>query len=103
MNETGAEPYRDIDFEDAQRGPVIPTESGKSKISIRLDNRVLDHFRRLVDDAGGGNYQTLINDALVEHIHQKSILDVVRRVVREEVRPSVEQDRRDRRREATET
>src|SRR6266850_8550613 len=56
-----------------------------TKISIRLDNAVLEHFRRLVDKAGGGNYQTLINDALLKHIQRRSILDVVRAVVREEL------------------
>jgi uncharacterized protein (DUF4415 family) len=41
------------------------------KISIRLDNTVLKYFRDLVDKAGGGNYQTLINDALLEYVHQR--------------------------------
>jgi hypothetical protein len=45
---------------------------------------VLEYFRTLVDRAGG-NYQTLINDALLEHIHRRSTLDVVRQVVREEL------------------
>lgn len=43
---------------------------GKTKISIRLDNVVLEHFRALVDRAGGGNYQTAINDALLEHVQR---------------------------------
>ncbi|HEX4954939.1 MAG TPA: BrnA antitoxin family protein [Thermoanaerobaculia bacterium] len=85
MKETVAEPYRDIDFSQAQRGAVIPPDPGKTKISIRLDNRVLDHFRSLVEKAGGGNYQTLINDALVSYIDQHSILDAVRQVIREEI------------------
>jgi hypothetical protein len=46
---------------------------------------LIEHFRTLVDKAGGGNYQTLINDALLEHIHRRSTLDVVRQVVREEL------------------
>ena len=58
---------------------------GKTKISIRLDNRVIDHFRAIVEKAGGGNYQTLINDALVAYIEQRSVLDAVRQVVKEEV------------------
>ncbi len=48
---------------------------------------VLGYFRDLVDKAGGGNYQTLINDALLEHVHRRSTLDVVRQVVREELSP----------------
>jgi hypothetical protein len=39
----------------------------------------------VVDKAGGGNYQTLINEALLEYVHRRSTLDVVRRVVREEL------------------
>jgi uncharacterized protein (DUF4415 family) len=84
MKKIAAEPYRDIDFSRAKRGPVIPVDTGKRKISIRLDNRVLDHFRATVESAGEGNYQTLINDALVAYIQQKSMLDAVRQAVREE-------------------
>jgi uncharacterized protein (DUF4415 family) len=85
MRKVSAEPYRDIDFSQGKRGPVVAPDPGKTKISIRLDSAVLDHFRRVVDAAGGGNYQTLINDALVAHIQQQSILVAVRRVVREEI------------------
>jgi uncharacterized protein (DUF4415 family) len=87
MTKVVAEKYRNIDFAGARRGAVVRPEPGKTKISIRLDNAVLEHFRRLVDKAGGGNYQTLINDALLEHIHRRSTLDVVRAVVREELAP----------------
>ena len=85
MKKVAAENYRDIDFTRAKRGAVTKAEPGKTKISIRLDNRILDHFRSVVKDAGGGNYQTLINDALVAYIRQKSMLEAVRQVVREEV------------------
>jgi uncharacterized protein (DUF4415 family) len=87
MKKMAAERYRHIDFSRAKRGPVVKPESGKTKISIRLDNTILEHFRNLVDSAGGGNYQTLINDALLEHIHRRTTLDVVRQVVREELAP----------------
>ena len=85
MKKVVAERYRNLDFSRAKRGPVTKPEPGKTKISIRLDNTVLEHFRNLVDKAGGGNYQTLINDALLEHVHRSSTLDVVRQVVREEL------------------
>jgi len=85
MKKVAAEPYRDIDFSRAKRGPVIKPEPGKTKISIRLDNRVIEYFRGIVEASGGGNYQTLINDALVAHIQQASVLDAVRQVVREEI------------------
>jgi uncharacterized protein (DUF4415 family) len=85
MRKVVAEPYRDIDFSRAKRGPVIRLEPGKTKISIRLDNRVIDHFRAIVEKSGGGNYQTLINDALVAYIEQRSVLEAVRQVVKEEM------------------
>ena len=84
MKKIAAEPFRTIDFARARRGPVLALEAGKTKISIRLDNRILEYFRALVESAGEGNYQTLINDALVAHIQQQTILDAVRQVVREE-------------------
>ena len=87
MKKVVAEKRRYIDFSGARRGPVIPIDLRKTKISIRLDNAVLDYFRDIVDKAGGGNYQTLINDALLEHIHRRSTLDAVRHAVREELAP----------------
>jgi len=87
MRRAAAEKYRDIDFSRARRGAVVKSEPGKTKISIRLDNAVIEFFRATVDKAGGGNYQTLINDALLEHIHRRSTLDAVRQVVREELAP----------------
>jgi len=91
MKKTAAEPYRDIDFTHARRGPVVPPEPGKTKISIRIDNRVLDYFRDIVENAGGGNYQTLINDALVEYMQRQSMLEAVRQVMREELQPLANQ------------
>ena len=87
MKNVVADKYRDIDFSRAKRGAVVKLEPGKKKISIRLDNRVIEYFRKLVDTAGGGNYQTLINDALLEYVHGRSTLDVVRQAVREELAP----------------
>ena len=85
MKKIAADPVREIDFTQATRGAVIPMEPGKTKISIRLDNAVIDYFRDQVDRAGGGNYQTLINDALVMFIQQRSMIDALRQVVREEL------------------
>ena len=85
MKKTTAEPRRDIDFTGARRGAVIPAEAGKTKLSIRIDNAVLAYFRAQVEQAGAGNYQTLMNDALVAFIQQRSVVDVVRQVVREEL------------------
>jgi BrnA antitoxin of type II toxin-antitoxin system len=74
-------------FARAKRGPVVRPEPGKIKISIRLDNTVIEFFGATADRAGGGNYQTMINDALLEHIHRRSTLDAIRQVVREELAP----------------
>ena len=87
MKRVAAERYRDIDFSRGKRGAVIKPEPGKTKISIRLDNMLLDYFREAVNKAGGGSYQTLINDALLEYVHRHSTLDAVRQVVREELAP----------------
>jgi uncharacterized protein (DUF4415 family) len=87
MRKVVAEKYRDFDFSGARRGAVVKPEPGKTKISIRLDSSVLEYFRDLVDKAGGGNYQTLINDALLEYMHRRSTLEIVREVVREELAP----------------
>lgn len=87
MKKVGAEKYRDIDFSRAKRGAIVKPEPGKTKISIRLDNTVLKYFRSLVDKAGGGNYQTLINNALLEHVHRRSTIEAVRQAVREELAP----------------
>lgn len=91
MKKIAAEPYRDIDFAKAKRGPVIPAEPGKTKISIRIDNAVIEYFRGQVERAGAGNYQTLMNDALVAFIQQRSMIDAVRQVVREELSSTTKQ------------
>ena len=85
MKKIAAEPYRDIDFSKAVRGPVIAVEPGKTKISIRVDNTVIEYFRSQVERAGAGNYQTLMNDALLAFIQQRSVIEAVRLVVREEM------------------
>jgi uncharacterized protein (DUF4415 family) len=94
MKKVVAEPYRDIDFSQARQGPVMKTEPGKTKISIRLDNAVIEAFRELADSAGGGNYQTLINDALAAYLQQRTMLEAVRQVVREEMREAAPRDTR---------
>jgi uncharacterized protein (DUF4415 family) len=79
---------KQYDFSNGKRGAVVAAPRGKSRITIRLDDEILNWFRREVHKAGGGNYQTLINHALREYIKKRpeSLEEVVRRVVREEVR-----------------
>jgi uncharacterized protein (DUF4415 family) len=87
MKKVAAEPYREIDFSAAKRGPIATPEPGKTKISIRIDNAVIEYFKAQVERAGAGNYQTLMNDALAAHIQQRSVIEAVRQVVREELAP----------------
>ena len=77
---------REYDFSKGRRGPVLRPEPGKTRITIRLDNEILDHFRKRAHEMGGGNYQSLINEALREHIRRGGIEGAVRRVVREELK-----------------
>ena len=56
------------DFSKAKRGAVVAVPKGKSRITIRLDDAIIDWFKTQVEEAGGGNYQSLINAALREHI-----------------------------------
>ena len=79
---------KQYDFSKGKRGAVVSPPQGKTRITIRLDDQILNWFRQEVHKAGGGNYQTLINQALREHIRQRreSVEEVVRRVEREEVR-----------------
>ena len=78
---------KEYDFSKAHRGPVLPVTTGKTRITIRLDDDILDWFRTQVHAAGGGNYQTLINQALrgVVDQSQEPLEKVLRRVVREEL------------------
>lgn len=101
MKKVVAEPYRDIDFAGAKRGAVIAAEPGKTKISIRIDNAVIDYFRTQVERVGSGSYQTSMNDALVAFIQQRSVIDAVRQVVREELATPKAKPRQMRARTAT--
>jgi uncharacterized protein (DUF4415 family) len=77
----------EYDFSQGKRGAIEPTPPGKSRITIRLDDEVLAWFREQVHIAGGGNYQTLINEALRQYIQQsrEPFEETLRRVVREEL------------------
>jgi hypothetical protein len=80
---------KNYDFKKAKRGPVLPVGTGKTRITIRIDDDVLEWFRKEVHEAGGGSYQTLINRALREHIEREvePLEDTFRRVLREVLPP----------------
>jgi uncharacterized protein (DUF4415 family) len=72
------------DFSKGKRGPVIPP-TGKTRVTIWLDDAILDHFRELGGRVGKG-FQTLINDALRDAIGEGALTPkVVRQVARERV------------------
>lgn len=75
------------DFKKGKRGAVVSSPPGKTRITIRLDNDLLDWFRDQVETAGGGSYQNLINQALRQYIEseREPLEDTLRRVVREEI------------------
>ena len=76
---------KNYDFSKARRGPVIRTPRGKTRITIRIDDDVLEWFRKQVHATGGGNYQTMMNRALREHMEGQvePLEDTLRRVLRE--------------------
>jgi uncharacterized protein (DUF4415 family) len=84
----GDEMKPEYDFTKGRRGAVIPLPLGKERITIRLDTDIIEWFRSQAEAQGGGNYQTMINQALRQHIESRQVEfleDVLRRVVREEL------------------
>ena len=79
---------KQYDFSKGKRGAVAKVPPGKARITIRLDEDVLEWFRAQTHEAGGGNYQTLINAALREHMASRvePLEETLRRVVREELK-----------------
>ncbi len=75
------------DFSRGKRGAVVRPAPGKTRITIRLDTEVLDWFRDRVENAGGGSYQAMINQALRDHIRRsdEKLEATLRRVIREEL------------------
>lgn len=79
---------KEYDFKKGRRGAVLSVPKGKTRITIRLDDDVIAWFKHEVSEAGGGNYQSLINSALREYIDQQkqSLEDTLRKVIREELK-----------------
>ena len=77
----------EFDFTQAKQGSLVPAAPNKTRITIRLDNDVLNWFRNQVHEAGGGNYQTLINEALRQYIQVQdaALEETLRKVIREEL------------------
>ena len=80
------------DFSQGKRGQIAapePEPRGKTRITIRLDEDLVDHFLHQAEASGGATgYQTLINEALRQHVEGKApkLEETLRRVLREEMR-----------------
>jgi len=79
---------KEYDFSKGKRGAVIALPPGKIRLTIRLDKDVVEWYRDQVEAAGGGNYQTLMNQTLRETMKraQEPLEPTLRRVIREELR-----------------
>ena len=76
----------EYDFTKGRRGAVIP-QKGKTRISIFIDNAVLEAFRARAEKAGTG-YQTMMNEALRKYLFetdQPVTETVLRQVLRQEM------------------
>ncbi|HMX10050.1 MAG TPA: BrnA antitoxin family protein [Burkholderiaceae bacterium] len=83
---------KEYDFSNAKRGTVLASP-GKTRITIMLDDDVIEFFRARVEAQGGG-YQTMINAALRAAVAQMQGQDAeqapvtvatLRRILREEL------------------
>ncbi len=80
---------KEYDFSKGRRGPVVQ-QSGKTRITIYIDDDILEEFRDRADRQGRG-YQTMMNEALREYLDKSSApLDesTLRRVLREVIQGS---------------
>lgn len=83
--------YADMDFSDAKPISEIPAlaklqaeHGGKSRITMRVDNDTLAIFKARAE-ISGGNYQTLMNEALRQFAQGLTLADVVRETIRKEL------------------
>jgi hypothetical protein len=78
---------KEYDFSRGRRGAVLGAPPGKTRITIRIDNDILQWFRAQVHMAGGGSYQTAMNEALRRAMESSEghVEKALRRVLREEL------------------
>jgi len=77
----------EYNFDNAKQGAVAKSQTNKQRITIRIDTSILDWFRNQVNQAGGGSYQSLINEALREHIQEREgmLERTIRKIIRDEL------------------
>ena len=83
--------YAEMDFTDAKPVAKVPglarlqaERGGKSRITIRVDNAILAVFKARAEITGG-NYQTLMNEALAQFAQGQTLADIVRETIRQEL------------------
>jgi uncharacterized protein (DUF4415 family) len=83
---------KEYDFSRAKRAKDVPhlaelqaEMAGKTRITMRVDNAVLAAFKARAESSGG-NYQTIMNEALKQYALGLTMADVVRQTIREEMR-----------------
>ncbi len=78
---------KDYDISQGKRGAVVPISRGKTRITIRIDDDILEWFREQVHKVGAGSYQASINKALRAFVtsRRENLEDILRRVLREEL------------------
>lgn len=83
--------FKDYDFSDAKPVSEVPAlarlqaeAGGKTRITMRVDNAVLAAFKARAEMCGG-NYQTLMNEALKQYAQGQTLSDVVRETIRQEL------------------
>lgn len=83
--------YADIDFSEALPVSAIPAlkqlqadHSGKARITMRVDNDTLAIFKARAE-MSGGNYQTLMNEALRQFAQGLTLADVIRETIKQEL------------------
>jgi uncharacterized protein (DUF4415 family) len=87
MKETSFEMREEYDFSNAKRGSIIPQNTKQTRITIYIDDEILDAFRQLANKQQRG-YQPMINEALKEYLEKSRMFlheDMSRRVIREEL------------------
>ena len=80
-----------MDFSDAMPVKAVPAlaalqtaQGGKSRITMRVDNTTLAIFKARAEMMGG-NYQSLMNEALQQFVQGRTLADVVRETIRQEL------------------
>ena len=82
---------KEYDMSKAKRGPIISAR-GKSRVTIYLDDDVLEYYRKEAEKKGKG-YQTLINESLHNTMknNNSNAVTTLRRVIREELKKVMHQ------------